>query len=257
MTGRWLLRQPREDGSGRIFCFPYSGMGASMFSRWPRWIAGFEVCPIQPPGRENRSREPHFGRYERFAEAVTEYLAPYLDRPFVFFGHCAGALPAFETAHRLATLGLPLPARLYVSAQVAPHDCPHDRFLACDDDELRAELANLAVLRGGQPHPALIELALEILHDDLAVNRDYRRDSPVALPCPISVLHWADDVEVAEAQLTGWRWYSDEVDFTVLPGGHYDFLGAPACLVEKLSQASAGEDRPDVMTRERPAVPRR
>jgi surfactin synthase thioesterase subunit len=235
MTGRWLLRQPRPDSQGRIFCFPYSGVGASMFSKWPKEIAGFEVCPIQPPGRENRSREPHFGTYERFAEDVVTFLAPYLDRPFLFFGHCAGALPAFETTHRLASAGLPLPARLYVSAQVAPHHCPHDRFLDLDDDQLRAELANLAVLRGGLPHPALIELALEVLHDDLDVNRDYRRDTPVRVPCPIEVVHWADDVEVTASQLEGWQEYSDDVRFVVLPGGHYEFLAAPSCLMEELS----------------------
>lgn len=236
MAGRWLLRQPGDDAEGRIFCFPYSGVGASMFSRWPKRIGGFEVCPIQPPGRENRSREPHFGSYERFAADVAAFLEPYLDRPFVFFGHCAGALPAFETAYRLASDGSPVPARLYVSAQVAPHDCPHDRFLDCDDDELRAELANLAILRGGAPHPALIELALEVLHDDLAVNRDYRRPTAVRVPSPISVLHWTDDVEVTAAQLRGWADYSVDVAFVRLPGGHYEFLTAPACLTERLAE---------------------
>jgi surfactin synthase thioesterase subunit len=210
-----------------------------MFSKWPKEIAGFEVCPIQPPGRENRSREPHFGTYERFAADAVEFLEPYLDRPFVFFGHCAGALPAFETTHRLASLGLPLPDRLYVSAQVAPHHCPHDRFLDLDDAALRAELATLAVLRGGQPHPALLELALEVLHQDLDVNRDYRRATPIRVPCPIVVVHWSNDAEVTAAQLTGWREYADDVRFVILPGGHYEFLSAPAPLLAELSNYRA------------------
>lgn len=243
MTGRWLLRRPKEDAAARIFCFPYSGVGASMFSKWPREVGGFEVCPIQPPGRENRSREPHFGTYEQFAEAIVGPLEPYLDRPFVFFGHCAGALPAFETAHRLAADGLPTPDRVFVSAQVAPHDCPHDRFLDCTDDELRAELESLAILRGGQPHPALIDLALEVLHDDLDANRVYRRPAPSPIPSPITVLHWSTDTEVTAAQLDGWKHYSPDPDFAVLDGGHYDFLTAPTPLLDLLTRTQTALER--------------
>src|SRR5438067_7587453 len=234
MTGRWLLRKPSPEATGRIFCFPYSGMGASMFSKWPRAVGGFEVCLIQPPGRENRSREPHFGSYQDFASSVVPHLTPYLDVPFVFFGHCAGALPAYETALRLATDGLPMPSRLFVSAQVAPHDCPHDRFLSLSDAELKAELENLAVLRGGSPHPALIELALEVLHSDLEVNRGYRRAGPAPVPCPVTVLHWSADVEVTAAQLDGWKQYAPSTDFIVLQGGHYEFLAAPDALMKTI-----------------------
>ncbi|SDX63412.1 Surfactin synthase thioesterase subunit [Amycolatopsis xylanica] len=234
MTGRWLLRKPSADATARVFCFPYSGMGASMFSRWPRSLGDVDVCLIQPPGRENRSREPHFGDYASFASTVAEYLEPYLDVPFVFFGHCAGALPAFETAYELASRGLPTPSRLFVSAQVAPHDCPHDRFLDLSDAELKAELENLAVLRGGSPHPALIELALEVLHQDLEVNRVYRRSEPVSIPSPITVVHWSADVEVTAAQLEGWKDYSASTDFVTLDGGHYEFLAAPQALLDLL-----------------------
>ncbi|WP_242580806.1 thioesterase domain-containing protein [Streptomyces sp. MST-110588] len=122
-------------------------MGASMFNAWPRRFGDVEVCSIQLPGRENRMREPHYGSYQRLAQDLVEPLLPYLDRPFAFFGHCAGSLPAFETARLLVRRGLPVPTRLFVSAQVAPHHCPHDRFLTMTDDELRAELEILAVSR--------------------------------------------------------------------------------------------------------------
>ncbi|MCU7821182.1 thioesterase II family protein [Kitasatospora sp. DSM 101779] len=235
MAGNWLLRRPRTDPVGRLFCFPYSGVGASMFSRWPEEIDGIEVCPVQPPGRENRSREAHYGSYERFAADLVEFLRPYLDRPFAFFGHCAGALPAFETALRLAETGLPAPARLYVSAQVAPHDCPHDRYLDLDEEQLRGEMSNLVTLRGGTPHPVLIDLALEVLHEDLEVNRVYRRPAPVALPGPVTVLEWTEDTEISLDQMAGWRHYAEAVEYTALPGGHFDFLSAPPLLMKTLS----------------------
>lgn len=235
---RCLLRNPSPDAAARVFCFPYSGVGASMFSRWPRWQDRVEVCPVQLPARENRIREPHFGTFPELATELADQLAPHLDRPFVFFGHCAGALPAYETARRLAELGAPTPTRLVVSAQVAPHDCPHDRFLDLGDDELAGELAAQIVARGGQPHPTLIEITLGVLHQDLAANKVYHLDRPVVLPSGVTVAHWRADSEVAPAQLRGWLRYSADVRFAAFDGGHYEFLSAPPPLLAELAAAT-------------------
>jgi surfactin synthase thioesterase subunit len=234
VLSRWLLNIPSDTATARIFCFPYSGVGASMFSKWPRRIDEIEICPIQLPGRENRLREPHYGTYEDLAESLAESLLPHLDRPFAFFGHCAAALPAFELARLLAERGLPTPDPIFVSAQVAPHHCPHDRFLDMTRDELRAELELLVIARGGKPHPQMTDLGLAILQEDLRANRAYRRKEPVTVPSGITVIHWDSDPEVAEAELRGWRDYSDIVNFRILRGGHYEFLSAPEELMTEL-----------------------
>src|SRR5258708_8406714 len=125
---RWLLRQPDPDVGVRLFCFPYSGSGATMYERWPRRLGDAEVCLVQPPGRQNRIREPHYETYQRLAAELIEFLSPYLDRPFAFFGHCSGALPGVEVTRHLAAAGLPLPRRLFPSAPVAPPHRPHGRL---------------------------------------------------------------------------------------------------------------------------------
>jgi surfactin synthase thioesterase subunit len=241
---RWLLRIPSDEAAGRIFCFPYSGVGGSMFNRWPRWIGRAEVCPLQLPGRENRIREPHFGTYEQLADQLAASIGSFLDRPFVFFGHCAGALPAYEVARRLAGRELPA-ARLVVSAQVAPHDCPHDRLLGYTDEQLSEELARLVVTLGSKPHPALLELALLVLRQDLEASRRYRGAALAPVPMGITVLHWSDDPEVTEAELTGWRHYGPDVRFRVLAGGHYDFLSAPGALLGELDRIFDHGERDD------------
>lgn len=230
-----LLRVPSAEAEGRIFCFPYSGMGASMFNKWPRWIGACEVCPIQLPGRENRVREPHFRTFPDLARSLAGELMRFLDRPFIFFGHCAGALPAYETARLLAGADLPRPRRLVASAQVAPHHCPHDRFLDLGDAELTGELKRLVAERGGWPHPGLLELSLRVLRQDLDASRAYRIEVPAPVPMDITVLHWAQDPEVTQPELRGWAGYAPEVEFTVLPGGHYAFLTPPAELLDLLS----------------------
>ncbi|MET9496626.1 alpha/beta fold hydrolase [Streptomyces sp. NPDC006552] len=223
----WFVRPRSADPAARLFCFPFSGSGASAFSAWPQALGDVEICPVQFPGRENRLGHPHYGTYENLAAALAEALEPLLDRPFAFFGHCAGALPAYETALRLAAHGLPGPDRLFVSGQPAPHDAARDRMLALSEPELRAEVAGFVRGRGIEPRPDMVDLGLSVLLRDHAAARAYRRPEPAPVGCPVVVLHWRDDPDVSLDALQGWRRYADTVDFRVIDGGHYDFMDAP------------------------------
>ncbi len=233
----WFLRPPAPSGpAARIFCFPRSGTGASAFSAWPAAIGEAEVCPIQFPGRENRLAEPHYGTYEELADRLVEPLTPLLDRPFAFFGHCAGAMPAFETVLRLAERSLPLPSCLIVSGQPAPRHAGSDRMLAMSEAELRAELEAVVRGRGIEPRPDMIDLGMLTLRGDVAAARAYRRDEPVAVGCPIVVLQWRDDPDVSTDHIQEWRRYADSVEIRVVDGGRQDFATPP----EELSKALVG-----------------
>lgn len=240
-TQRWLLRQPSSDASARLFCFPYSGCGASMYYRWPRRIGQIEVCLIQPPARENRIREPHYGTYEALAAALLDYLRPYLDKPFAFFGHCGGALPGVELTHQLHQGGLPTPRRVFISSQVAPHDGPYGRFLWLNDDALAEELRNMIVSMGRTPTPAFIKMGLDLLTQDLEANRRYRPASLRRLPCGITVIGWTEDYEIPMHLMQGWRDVSPTCRFALLDGKHYDFLAAPPALLAAIEQDFSDE----------------
>jgi surfactin synthase thioesterase subunit len=235
-TPGWLLRPPTADAGARLFCFPYSGAGASMYYRWPRRIGSVEVCPIQLPGRETRMREPHYGTYEALASALVEWLPPYLDRPFGFFGHCGGALPAVELARQLHQAGQPTPRRIFVSSQVAPHDGPYGRFLELDAASLADEIARLIVRFGGEPTPALVGMSLELLLKDLEANRRYRPGGPLHLPCGITVIGWTRDDEIPIDMMQGWQAMSADCRFVRLEGEHYEFLAAPSSLLAEIER---------------------
>ncbi|MFD9904195.1 thioesterase II family protein [Streptomyces sp. NPDC059063] len=234
-TSPWFVRPPSTDQAARMFCFPFSGSGASAFSAWPAAIDGAEVSPVQFPGRENRLAHPHYGTYEDLATALVEPLTPLLDRPYAFFGHCAGVLPAYETVVRLAERGLRQPDVFFVSGQPAPHDAARDRMLTMTEAEMRAELESFIRGRGIEPRPDMIDMGMAVLLRDLAAARAYERVEPTVLSCPIVVLHWRDDPEVSLDQLEGWRRYADNVDIRVVDGGHYDFMNAPDDLLKLLT----------------------
>ncbi|WP_410598237.1 thioesterase II family protein [Amycolatopsis sp. lyj-90] len=238
---RVLLRKPRADSAARLFCFPYSGVGASMYNRWPAFAGPAEICFVQPPGRENRIKEPHYGTYEELAGQLADQLLPYFDRPFGFFGHCGGALPGFALALHLWERGLPTPDRLFLSSQVSPHDGPFGRFLELTNAELATELTAFVGQLGGNASPDMIAMGLRVLRKDVDANKAYHLDTPVKLPSTIHAIGWSDDVEIRPEQSTGWAEYAEPGRFrqVVLEGEHHAFLHAPPALVDELGTGMA------------------
>src|SRR5437763_149373 len=94
----------------RLFCFPYAGGGASIFHRWSRSLPqSVDVCAVQYPGREHRWKEPPVTRLSDLVQALRQALAPYMDKPFVLYGHSMGGLVGFELARLLRKEGGPQP----------------------------------------------------------------------------------------------------------------------------------------------------
>jgi surfactin synthase thioesterase subunit len=222
----WLLRRIDPLATARVFCIPYSGCGAGMYGDWPSAVGGVELVPVQLPGRENRMREQAPATYEELAVDLVAGLAPYLDRPFGFFGHCGSALAACQAAVQVETTGSAVAGQLFVSSQVAPQDGPAGRFLRLDDDGLTAELRILFEERGGSPSPDMLDLALEVLRADIEVNKRYIVPDPVRLTMPITTIGWSADREVQHHTMSGWD-RCGSTDHHVLPGEHYRFLDGP------------------------------
>jgi surfactin synthase thioesterase subunit len=228
---RWLPREPSPTATGRIFLIPYSGCGASMYRQWPRSRDGLDFLPVELPGHETRFAEPNFGSYEELAKLMAAGLEPYLDVPFGFFGHCGSALAAYEVSAEMVRTGMPAPARLFVSSEVAPQDGPAGRFLSMDDAELGKELEKLIRELGGTPSAELIELYLEVLRADVETNKRYVVPDPFRLPCPITAIGWTEDEEIPYATMGGWSGCG-ETTSVLLEGRHHRFIEAPADLLE-------------------------
>jgi surfactin synthase thioesterase subunit len=231
---KWLPREPSAAATGRIFLIPYSGCGASMYRRWPQERAGVEFLPVELPGHETRFIEPNFESYQELAKAMVVGLEAHLDVPFGFFGHCGSALAAYEVSAELTRAGMPQPARLYVSSEVAPQDGPAGRFLSMDDAELGTELEKLIRELGGEPSPELIALYLEVLRADVDTNKRYVVPDPLRLSCPITAIGWTEDDEIPYATMGGWA-RCGATTFELLPGRHHRFIDAPDDLLDVLS----------------------
>lgn len=240
---------PRNDAGAalRLFCLPYAGGGASIYGGWGATLpAAISVCPVEIPGRGRRFRERAVPALPVLAERLAAELAPYLDRPFAFFGHSMGAIIAYELTRKLVERGLRA-ERLLASGRRAPQ-CPG----RAEPLHPLPEAAFVERLRGldGTPEavladPELMELMLPVLRADFTLCESYRHAGPAPLACPVSAFGGLADESVRRDELLAWAEVSGgPFRLRMFEGGHF-FLnqaGAPlrAALCEELLPGARG-----------------
>jgi medium-chain acyl-[acyl-carrier-protein] hydrolase len=221
----WIRRAVREQQRQRLVCFPYAGAGASLFRSWPAQMpADIEVVAVQLPGREDRSREPPPADLRALVRRCAIALRPYCTTPFSLYGHCAGALLAYEVAHEMGSRFGLWPERFIAAAQQAPsvlvdeqrlHELPDEAFL----EEMRR--------RGGIPQAVLgnqelVRFLLPLVRADVALWERYEHRTLRPLRCPVVALRGRSDDLVSQRLAEAWADHTEAV-CTVLDvdGDHY------------------------------------
>ncbi|MDM9383687.1 beta-ketoacyl synthase N-terminal-like domain-containing protein [Chlorogloeopsis sp. ULAP01] len=208
----------------RLFCFPYAGAGASIFSAWAKELTPeIEVCPIQLPGRENRLQEAPFTGLSRLIQTLVPLLNPYLDIPFALFGHSLGALIAFELARELRRRNLPSPLVLFVSGSRAPqildtgfliHRFPEPLFI-----ETLRTISGIPekVLQNQE----LMQLLLPTLRADFAILETFLYVNEKPLDSPIYAFGGIQDTKVSQQELAAWSEQTHQFKLNMFPGDHF------------------------------------
>ena len=130
----WFIRlHAQPQAKLRLFCFPYSGAGASLFYPWATILPGnVELLAVQYPGREGRIAEMPINQLTQLLDGLANAIQGYLDKPFAFFGHSLGALVAFELARKLADMNGTHLLHLFASSCYAPQlPDPIALFMRC------------------------------------------------------------------------------------------------------------------------------
>ncbi|NTW01642.1 MAG: thioesterase [Oscillochloris sp.] len=235
--------RPSPQAAVRLFCFPYAGGAASIFTSWTVALpASIEVCPVQYPGRGSRMSDPALTAIQSLAQGLLPVIRTLLDRPFAFFGHSMGALVSFELV-RLLQLEGKVPAQIFASAHRAPqlpdpdpplHQLPTPELI----DQLRQ-------LNGTPPevldHAELLELMLPMLRADFAACETYQYVPGPSLTCPLTAFGGLRDMHITREMLDAWRIHtSGPFAVRMFPGDHF-FLNSDrqlllAAIARDLSQ---------------------
>jgi medium-chain acyl-[acyl-carrier-protein] hydrolase len=230
-----LIPKPQPSAHLRIFCLPYAGAGPTVFRTWPDALASsIEVAFVQFPGRGVRYRETPLTRLITVTENLTEAIEPYLNKPYMLFGHSLGALTSFELAREVRRQGLPSPSHLFVCARSAPHlpsewrpihHLPTDQMVK----EVQARYGGIpqAILND----PELLKLFLPILRADLEILETYQYMPEPPLNCDIIAYGGCQDWAVTEQQLNAWEEHTTgNFAYEMFPGNHFFVQNTPAFL---------------------------
>jgi medium-chain acyl-[acyl-carrier-protein] hydrolase len=224
----------------RLFCFPHAGGGASAFRKWQDELPSeIEVCAIQLPGRENRFPEPPFTELTSLLHLLERVFAPYLNKPFAFFGHSLGALISFEFARQLRRQHGLQPVHLFVSGARAPqiprrlptiHHLPDTEFTAglrrlnCTPDEVFQ-------------NTELLELLLPVLRADFALLENYAYVDEVPFDCPVSVFNGLQDELIKQDDSAAWHAQTKNIcNFRMFAGDHFFLQNARSLVLQAISQ---------------------
>jgi surfactin synthase thioesterase subunit len=234
-----VIFEPSAKTRLRLLCFPYAGVGASIFWGWAAALPpSIELCPIQLPGREGRWMEPPFTHFPSLIETLADVLKPLLTVPFAFFGHSMGAFISFELARQLRRSSGLSPVHLFLSAARAPHIPDlHPPIHQLGEAEFAKVLLRLNIIPAQVLQNAeLMRLVLPFLRADLTLCETYKYYPEPPLHCPISTYGGQQDSKVAYAHLAAWRIHTRRA-FTcrLFPGNHFFLISARTSLLRTLS----------------------
>lgn len=237
----WLFDvKAHEKATVRLFCFPYAGGSAHIYRSWqnllPAWV---QVCAVQLPGRGNRLREPAHTNLRELVSAAAAALKPYMELPYLFFGHSMGALISFELARHLRRENFSQPVGLLVSGCRAPQaQLTKSYTYNLPDAEFIEELRRL----NGTPaevleHPELMEVMLPLLRADFQLLQTYCYQEDEPFDYPITAFGGTKDAEVSYAALEAWKTQTkSKFACRLFPGDHFFLQTSREHLVKAISE---------------------
>lgn len=220
----WVKSFPGGRSSGATIVFPHAGGAAVAYRPLAKALSdhGVDTHLVQYPQRADRLADPA-------AETLTE-LAEDLFRagdwralgPLRLFGHCMGAVVAFEFARVAERHGADV-RQLWVSAGQAPSTVAASGPMPTTDDGLLAELADL-----GGTDPRLlddedfVDLLLRAIRADYQAWNRYSCQAGVTVRAGINAVGGRRDHRISEDQLRAWAEHTEGAfTLTRLDGGHF------------------------------------
>ena len=230
-SNKWVIfPKPNPAAALRLFCFHHAGGNAHAFHGWLGHLPPVvELAAVQLPGSGYRLNAPYIRRMASLSRIVAQELLPYLDKPFVFFGHSLGALLCFETARSLRRENRRQPEHLFVSASEAPHRRSlGEMFSSLPTNALVNKLREF----NGTPVEALqsdelLDLMLPTIRADFELWDTYEYYPESSLECPMTIYGGLEDQEIEAERLAAWSEMTvGACEIRMFPGGHF-YLNDP------------------------------
>lgn len=219
----WIKRFPGS-ADRSVIVFPHAGGAAAAYRTFASAVAagGADTYIVQYPQRADRLAHPAPDTIEELAAELVGAGDWSTVGELRLFGHCMGALVAFEFARIAGERGIPV-THLWASASQAPSAVAASARVPTTDREL---LADMVALGGTDPRlladEDFIDLLLPSVRADYAAWNRYTRDTTVTVSADIHALGGAADRRVDADSLRQWEIHTTGAfSFELFDGGHF------------------------------------
>jgi len=219
--GAHVAFAPQKTPKTTVLCFPPAGVKAEEFP-----LPKSADPDLVYRAVEWRGKGP-LGSVRSVQQAVDlayDDIAPHLEGSFVFYGHCLGAIVAYELALRLQREHRRVPEHLIVAGVVGPH-----LYVAPDAHQLPTEklLELLGVLKYPFAErlardPAFLAARIGVLRADLEAMSHYQYREGELLDAPITAISMRHDLWSYPLRTETWRYHTQQrADVVHWEGDHY------------------------------------
>lgn len=207
-----------------VLCLPPAGAGPSLFQPWLDSSPEPEFRAVDLPGKERLFAEPLPHSVPQLVEAIRPALETAAGEADVLglFGHCFGALVAYEAAQVLVRDGYVGGLVLFASGANPPGRFNAAPVTGLPDEEFIAGVRRIADYRHtALDDPELRELLLPALRADVAAHESYAPQWSAPLAHPIVAIRGTHDTLVPRDASLAWRELtSARFDLAEFPGRH-------------------------------------
>ncbi|HEX7825028.1 MAG TPA: thioesterase domain-containing protein [Mycobacterium sp.] len=220
----WIKRYPVTGVPGATLVFPHAGGAAIAYRALGNALAagGADTFVVQYPQRGNRLTHPAPATMGELAAELFDAGDWARVGPLRLFGHCFGAVAAFEFARIAERHGVEI-SQLWASASEAPSAAAASPSLPTAEAEIIAEMVDL----GGTDPQLLadedfVELLLMAVRADYEAYNRYACDADVRIAADIHTIAGESDHRISADMLRAWETHTTGA-FTssLFDGGHF------------------------------------
>ncbi len=236
-----ISKQPKI----RLYCFPYAGGNAGIFSRWAdSFGSDVEICAISLPGRWKRLNEPSIANMNTLSLEIADAVRAESKTPFAFFGHSMGAILSFEVSRLLRKQGAMLPDHLFVSGAQAPHTLNEadanrrKKVVHMNDDEFLGYLQLLSGTPGELlQNPEMRAHVLKTMLPDLQAIDGWQYKPAKPFNQNISVFVGTDDPVIDIDSARAWEQHTlNQCELNIISGDHFFIHTQKELLTHKIKR---------------------
>lgn len=223
VTAPWIKRYPGRGGAATVV-FPHAGGAAAAYRTFATALAanGNDAYVLQYPQRADRLTHPAAPTIEDLAAGLFEAGNWNQVGPLRLFGHCMGAVVAFEFARIAEDAGLAVDA-LWVSASQAPLSIAASADLPTAATEVLVDMVDL----GGTDPKLLadedfVDLLVTAVRADYQAFNRYSCGPQRCITADIHALGGCTDHRVSRDMLLEWQVHTHgSFTFSEFDGGHF------------------------------------